>query len=187
MPLYRGFLNSVLSLFGFSYASFRTPPVWWSPRGVEFVFNQPLPVLTDLGWLLHILLVVQTLFAKDTSENKLPYLRPLTEIRPAILFCHPPFAEQRHYFLAQLPEDPEYWSSHATCHFEDQRLTNWTYPFVVAMVMDKKRFHVCLSLLQGWIECVGCADRACYDLSVHTKAAGERLVAQVDLPQPVSF
>lgn len=36
----------------------------------------------------------------------------------------------------------------------------------------------------GWIECVGCADRACYDLSVHTKAAGERLVAQVDLPQP---
>lgn len=36
----------------------------------------------------------------------------------------------------------------------------------------------------GWIECVGCADRACYDLSVHTKATGERLVAQVDLPQP---
>lgn len=33
----------------------------------------------------------------------------------------------------------------------------------------------------GWIECVGCADRACYDLSVHTKATGERLVAQVDL------
>ena len=43
------------------------------------------------------------------------------------------------------------------------------------------------SLSQGWIECVGCADRACYDLSVHTKAAGERLVAQVDLPQPVSL
>ncbi|KAK2570478.1 Glycine--tRNA ligase [Acropora cervicornis] len=36
----------------------------------------------------------------------------------------------------------------------------------------------------GWIECVGCADRACYDLSVHTKATGERLIAQVDLPQP---
>lgn len=35
----------------------------------------------------------------------------------------------------------------------------------------------------GWIECVGCADRACYDLSVHTKATGERLVAQVDLEQ----
>ena len=41
--------------------------------------------------------------------------------------------------------------------------------------------------LQGWIECVGCADRACYDLSVHTKAAGEKLVAQVDLAQPVSL
>ncbi|KAJ7365654.1 Glycine--tRNA ligase [Desmophyllum pertusum] len=36
----------------------------------------------------------------------------------------------------------------------------------------------------GWIECVGCADRACYDLAVHSKAAGERLVAQVDLEQP---
>ena len=46
----------------------------------------------------------------------------------------------------------------------------------------------CLSpFTQGWIECVGCADRACYDLSVHTKATGERLIAQVDLPQPVSF
>ena len=41
--------------------------------------------------------------------------------------------------------------------------------------------------MQGWIECVGCADRACYDLSVHTKATGERLVAQVDLPQSVSL
>ena len=178
---------SVLSLFGFLYASFRAPPVclqrWisWQP-GTCCSY-----LLTDLGWLLHILLVVQTLFAKGTSENKLLYLRPLTEIRPAILCGHPPFAEQRHYFLAQLPEDPEYWSSHATCHFEDQRLTNWTFPFVVAMVMDKKWLHVCFSILQGWIECVGCADRACYDLSVHTKAAGERLVAQVDLPQPVSF
>ena len=113
VPLYCGFFNRVLSLFGFSYASFRTPPVCRSPRGVELVFNQALPVLTDLGWLLHILLVVQTLFAKGTSENKLPYLRPLTEIRPAILCGHPAFAEQRHYGLAQ------YWSSHATCHFED--------------------------------------------------------------------
>ena len=40
---------------------------------------------------------------------------------------------------------------------------------------------------QGWIECVGCADRACYDLSVHTKMSGEKLVAQVDLEEPVSF
>jgi len=40
---------------------------------------------------------------------------------------------------------------------------------------------------QGWIECVGCADRACYDLSQHTDASGEKLVAQVDLPEPVSF
>ena len=57
----------------------------------------------------------------------------------------------------------------------------------------KKKQRICLVcsesffFMQGWIECVGCADRACYDLSVHTKAAGERLVAQVDLAQPVSF
>ena len=56
--------------------------------------------------------------------------------------------------------------------------------FVTHVVIKKK----CLSpFIQGWIECVGCADRACYDLSVHTKATGERLIAQVDLPQPVSF
>jgi len=39
----------------------------------------------------------------------------------------------------------------------------------------------------GWIECVGCADRACYDLSVHTKMSGEKLVAQIDLEEPVSI
>lgn len=38
----------------------------------------------------------------------------------------------------------------------------------------------------GWIECVGIADRACYDLSVHTKSSGIRLVAQVDLPEPMT-
>jgi len=38
----------------------------------------------------------------------------------------------------------------------------------------------------GWIECVGCADRACYDLLQHTNASGEKLVAMVDLPEPIS-
>ncbi|CAB3990229.1 glycine--tRNA ligase-like, partial [Paramuricea clavata] len=38
----------------------------------------------------------------------------------------------------------------------------------------------------GWIECVGIADRACYDLSVHTKSSGIRLVAQVELPEPTT-
>ncbi|XP_075536442.1 glycine--tRNA ligase [Dermacentor variabilis] len=36
----------------------------------------------------------------------------------------------------------------------------------------------------GWVECVGCADRSCYDLSQHTKATGVRLVAEKPLPQP---
>jgi len=38
----------------------------------------------------------------------------------------------------------------------------------------------------GWIECTGCADRACFDLHQHTVASGEKLVAMVDLPQPIS-
>ncbi|CAF1313107.1 unnamed protein product [Adineta steineri] len=33
----------------------------------------------------------------------------------------------------------------------------------------------------GWIECVGCADRSCYDLTQHTKFSGQRLVAERQL------
>ncbi|MCP9258984.1 Glycyl-tRNA synthetase [Dirofilaria immitis] len=36
----------------------------------------------------------------------------------------------------------------------------------------------------GWIECVGVADRACYDLSQHSKATGEKLVAEKVLNEP---
>lgn len=36
----------------------------------------------------------------------------------------------------------------------------------------------------GWVECVGCADRAAYDLSMHSKTTGERLVAREKLPEP---
>lgn len=32
----------------------------------------------------------------------------------------------------------------------------------------------------GWIECVGIADRSCYDLDAHSKVSGEPLVAWVD-------
>ncbi|KAL5007456.1 hypothetical protein ScPMuIL_016262 [Solemya velum] len=39
----------------------------------------------------------------------------------------------------------------------------------------------------GWIECVGCADRSCYDLTQHTKATGVKLVAEKKLPEPISF
>ncbi|RKP37457.1 glycyl-tRNA synthetase [Dimargaris cristalligena] len=37
----------------------------------------------------------------------------------------------------------------------------------------------------GWIECVGCADRSAYDLTVHAKKTGERLTVQQALPEPV--
>ncbi|CAF0851964.1 unnamed protein product [Adineta ricciae] len=36
----------------------------------------------------------------------------------------------------------------------------------------------------GWVECVGCADRSCYDLTQHMKFSGERLVAERPLPAP---
>uniref|UniRef100_A0A915E3P4 glycine--tRNA ligase n=1 Tax=Ditylenchus dipsaci TaxID=166011 RepID=A0A915E3P4_9BILA len=36
----------------------------------------------------------------------------------------------------------------------------------------------------GWIECVGHADRACYDLSSHSKATGVKLQAEQKLPAP---
>ena len=38
--------------------------------------------------------------------------------------------------------------------------------------------------IQGWVECVGCADRSAYDLSQHTKATGVSLVAVRHLAQP---
>lgn len=36
----------------------------------------------------------------------------------------------------------------------------------------------------GWVECVGCADRSCYDLTQHTEATGVKLVAERRLPEP---
>ena len=39
-------------------------------------------------------------------------------------------------------------------------------------------------LRQGWVECVGCADRSAYDLTQHTRATGVKLVAEKKLPEP---
>ncbi|KAJ6216538.1 hypothetical protein RDWZM_007695 [Blomia tropicalis] len=36
----------------------------------------------------------------------------------------------------------------------------------------------------GWVECVGCADRSCFDLSQHAKATNVKLVAEKDLAEP---
>lgn len=36
----------------------------------------------------------------------------------------------------------------------------------------------------GWIECVGHADRACYDLQVHSQKSGVPLIAAVTLDKP---
>jgi len=37
---------------------------------------------------------------------------------------------------------------------------------------------------QGWVECVGCADRSAFDLTQHTKATGVRLAAEKRLAEP---
>ncbi|TFY78536.1 hypothetical protein EWM64_g5475 [Hericium alpestre] len=37
----------------------------------------------------------------------------------------------------------------------------------------------------GWTECVGCADRAAYDLSVHSKKTGHPLVVRQALKEPI--
>jgi glycyl-tRNA synthetase len=37
----------------------------------------------------------------------------------------------------------------------------------------------------GWIECVGCADRSAYDLTVHAKHTGTSLAVKEALPEPV--
>jgi glycyl-tRNA synthetase len=39
----------------------------------------------------------------------------------------------------------------------------------------------------GWVECVGCADRSAYDLSVHAKKTGAPLVVREQLDQPRVF
>jgi glycyl-tRNA synthetase len=37
----------------------------------------------------------------------------------------------------------------------------------------------------GWVECVGCADRAAYDLSVHSAKTGHPLVVRQSLAEPI--
>lgn len=37
----------------------------------------------------------------------------------------------------------------------------------------------------GWIECVGCADRSAYDLTVHAKRTGQQLIVQEKRPEPL--
>ena len=39
----------------------------------------------------------------------------------------------------------------------------------------------------GWVECVGCADRSAYDLSVHAKKTGAPLVVRAQLDEPRVF
>jgi len=39
----------------------------------------------------------------------------------------------------------------------------------------------------GWIECVGHADRACYDLTVHAERTNTSMVASRNLPEPIQF
>lgn len=40
------------------------------------------------------------------------------------------------------------------------------------------------TIIIGWVECVGCADRSCYDLTQHAKHSGVKLAAEKQLAQP---
>lgn len=55
----------------------------------------------------------------------------------------------------------------------------WYYSLIIAFM--------CIFCFQGWVECVGCADRSCYDLNQHSKATGTKLVAEKKLQEPISF
>jgi glycyl-tRNA synthetase len=39
----------------------------------------------------------------------------------------------------------------------------------------------------GWVECVGCADRSAYDLTVHAKKTGAPLIVRERLEKPISI
>lgn len=59
--------------------------------------------------------------------------------------------------------------------------------YVSKKTKTKQKFNIWfifLSMSQGWIECVGCADRSAYDLTQHTQATGVRLVAEKKLAEP---
>jgi glycyl-tRNA synthetase len=49
----------------------------------------------------------------------------------------------------------------------------------------KSCFDAELLTSYGWVEAVGCADRACADLSWHTKASGVPLVVREMLKEPL--
>ncbi|XP_067650502.1 glycine--tRNA ligase-like isoform X1 [Haliotis asinina] len=79
------------------------------------------------------------------------------------------------------------------------------YLFLIKVGVDSKRFrfrqhlsnemahYACdcwdaeMKTSYGWIECVGCADRSCYDLTQHTKATSVKLAAERKLPEPISI
>lgn len=42
-----------------------------------------------------------------------------------------------------------------------------------------------LETTYGWIECVGCADRSAFDLTVHSKRTGQPLVVRENLEEPI--
>ena len=44
-----------------------------------------------------------------------------------------------------------------------------------------------LQTTSGWIECVGCADRSAYDLTVHAKKTGAPLVVRTQLDEPITI
>jgi glycyl-tRNA synthetase len=61
----------------------------------------------------------------------------------------------------------------------------WISAFAITNVMFHLQWDAELLTSYGWIECVGCADRSAYDLSVHAKKTGASLVVRQRLPEPI--
>lgn len=58
---------------------------------------------------------------------------------------------------------------------------------IIARIVCRAMSNAPRLVSQGWIECVGHADRACYDLSVHSAATKVDLTAYEDYATPVSL
>lgn len=69
----------------------------------------------------------------------------------------------------------------------------WDAEIQTSYVSRREKNEVYLSVaggdspvsIQGWIECVGCADRSAYDLTVHSVRTKEKLVVREQLAEPV--
>ena len=77
-------------------------------------------------------------------------------------------------YVSSISGDTSWFEVH--CGTENE---NW-----LASQCSVRNYRKTLFSFQGWVECVGCADRSAFDLTQHTKATGVRLAAEKRLTEP---